>query len=212
MKHNITIRVESPLHLGTGGADVNLDAEVAQDAFGTPYFPAKRFRGMLYISALEVYEMFALCDAPVFDQATLAALFQRAPDAPVYLIIHDFHLADYANICAGWAYLQKQYAAFITPADVLESYTSVRYQTEIDSVTGVAKDTSLRNIRVVESGIQFVGSIEIVNGTAEHDKIVALALKNLTDAGMKQSRGFGRITCMMDETLQATVDVVLRKG
>ena len=51
------IKALSPLHLGSGQADVNVDAEVIHDDAGLPYFPAKRFKGLLYESALEVAEM-----------------------------------------------------------------------------------------------------------------------------------------------------------
>ena len=57
---DVTIEVLSPIHLGSGQADVNIDSEIVHDAFGFPYFPAKRFKGLLYESALEIREMFEL--------------------------------------------------------------------------------------------------------------------------------------------------------
>ena len=59
---DVTIKVETPLHLGSGQADVNLDAEIVHDAWGLPYFPAKRFKGLLFESAVEVFEMFTLAN------------------------------------------------------------------------------------------------------------------------------------------------------
>ena len=44
----------SPLHLGSGRADVNVDAEVLHDRTGLPFFPGKRLKGVIYESALEV--------------------------------------------------------------------------------------------------------------------------------------------------------------
>ena len=46
----IHIRTFSPLHLGTGYADIHVDADVVQDDVGLPYFPAKRLKGLLYES------------------------------------------------------------------------------------------------------------------------------------------------------------------
>ena len=58
MEIEVKIEVLSPIHLSSGQANVNVDAEVMHEANGLPYFPAKRFKGLLYESALEVTEMF----------------------------------------------------------------------------------------------------------------------------------------------------------
>ena len=57
MKLNFSVEVLSPIHLGSGQADVNVDADVIHDRYGMPYFPGRRFKGLLYESALEVREM-----------------------------------------------------------------------------------------------------------------------------------------------------------
>ena len=41
---SIEIKVLSPIHLGSGQAEVNIDSEIVHDAQGFPYFPAKRFK------------------------------------------------------------------------------------------------------------------------------------------------------------------------
>ena len=61
-KFDVTIKVESSIHLGSGQADINIDSEIVHDAYGLPYFPAKRFKGLLYESAVEIYEMFELAE------------------------------------------------------------------------------------------------------------------------------------------------------
>ena len=54
MKIEITVTVVSPLHLGAGTADINVDADIVHDEYGLPYFPGRRFKGLLYESAVEV--------------------------------------------------------------------------------------------------------------------------------------------------------------
>lgn len=44
----VTIETLTPIHLGSGKADVTIDAEIIHDALSFPYFPAKRFKGLLY--------------------------------------------------------------------------------------------------------------------------------------------------------------------
>ena len=50
---DIRTKVAMSLHLGSGQANVNLDAEIVHDEFGLPYFLAKRFKGLPYKSAVE---------------------------------------------------------------------------------------------------------------------------------------------------------------
>ena len=193
----VEIELVSPLHLSSGQADVNVDAEVIHDACGMPYFPAKRFKGLLYESALEIVEMSALSDCALLQQAEVDELFQHGQQSEEQIIVPDFHLKDYAAAKQDWEYLQARYPEFIQPEDVLEQYTSIRYQTEIDPDTGTAKEHSLHNMRVVESGLKFFGEIRILQGKQRHQEILALALQNLTNAGMKRNRGFGRLVCKM---------------
>ena len=66
----------SPIHLGSGAADVNLDADIIHDEFGLPYFPAKRFKGLLYESAVELEEMFELAGMPL-DETLVEDIFHH---------------------------------------------------------------------------------------------------------------------------------------
>ena len=211
-EYQVTIKTLGPIHLSSGQADVTIDAEIVHDACGLPYFPAKRFKGLLYESALELAEMFALCGEPVVDQPTVDELFQHGVDAGVCLILHDFHLPEHAAMQAELQYLEKKYGELIQPADVLAEYTSVRYQTALDE-HGIAARTSLHNMRVVDSGLEFCGSIELLGAAPRHEAALVLALRNLKAAGLKRNRGFGRIVCMIDnkETMDKMVQQALRK-
>ena len=196
---SFTLRVHtlSPLHLGSGQADVNVDAEVVHDEVGLPYFPAKRLKGLLYESALEVTEMNTPLGNGAEVRAELDALFQHGSQGEARLIIPSLYLAGYDDMKNEWQYLQRAYPEIFTATDVLEQYTSLRYQTRLDRETGTAADGSLHNMRVVEAGLDFEGEIEVIGGTERHFKLLALAFKNLTQAGVKRTRGFGCIDCLM---------------
>ena len=200
MKTKVEIKLLTPLHLGSGGADVNVDAEVVHDEYGLPYFPAKRLKGLIYESALEVLEMSKLSGSEFFAEQDLANLFKRTVDSSIDLIIHDFYLANYEEMAKSWAYLQDKYGDIVTAKDVLVEYTDLRYQTAIDD-KGITKEGSLRNLRVVDAGIVFEGNIEISGGSEVHDIILALALKNLRNVGAKRNRGLGNVECVLDENL-----------
>ena len=203
---DVTIKVESPLHLGSGQADVNLDSEIVHDAFGFPYFPAKRFKGLLYESAVEVYEMFQLAGMNTANLAEPEKIFNRISDdngkiSDVQIVVPNFYIypfETYSELCTEWKYLQEEYKEIFRPADVLQHFTSIRYQTKLEN--GIAFEKSLRNLNVLNSGVEFFGKLEILNCNDEVLNLMAFALKNLTAAGTKRNRGFGRVTCDFQNT------------
>ena len=192
----ILIEVSSPIHLGSGQADV------IHDEYGFPYFPAKRFKGLLYESALEVQEMFELSGF-TFESSIIEDIFHhhssnKGKVSEVQLIVPNFYLLPqekYQQFCQEWQYLQnpKYYGEIFRPSDILEIYTSLRYQTQL--IDGVAADGSLHNMRVLNAGLTFQGTLELINGIEKHLNFLALAVRNLTSAGLKRNRGFGKINC-----------------
>lgn len=193
----LKIKTLSPLHLSSGHADVVVDSEAAHDKYGMPIFSGRRLKGLLYESSLEVVGMKGM------ERYTplVAALFDR--DCSKYnhmsLIVSDCHLVpadEYALLCESWKYLQEQYKGIISPRDVLEEYTSIRYQTKMED--GIVVDGSFRNLRAVDENIEFYGQIEADELSKEAIELLALAVRNLRGAGMKRNRGFGRIICTME--------------
>lgn len=192
---SVRVTALSPIHLGSGKGDVTVDAEVAHDAYGLPYFPAKRFKGLLFESALEVVEIMG--GQPLFSVEDVRALFRHVEtkESEGQLILSSLRLENYDAVREEWAYLEEQYPEMFRPSDVLEQYTSLRYQTKINRKTRAAKDTSLHNMRVVDKGVVFVGKLTLENANENALPILALALRNLEHAGLKRNRGFGRIRC-----------------
>ena len=196
---DVTIEVVSPIHLSSGQANVNVDAEIIHDALGFPYFPAKRFKGLLYESALEISEMFALSGLDTKRLSPLEKIFHRHSSSDVQLIVPNFFMRpidEYEKFCAEWKYLLATYPEIFTPEDVLNSFTSLRYQTKLEN--GVAADGSLHNMRVLDAGIKFFGRVVVLNANEKVFNLLALAIKNLSAAGMKRNRGFGQIKCSAD--------------
>ena len=213
----VRVEIISPVHFGSGKGDVNIDAEVAHDVLGLPYFPAKRFKGLLYESALEVVEIMG--DSPLFSADEVRVLFrhgQKAMDTDsVQMVMSNLRLEDYGTLQEEWGYLQKTYPELLQPQDVLEQYTSLRYQTKIDPKTGIASDTSLHNMRVVDKGVVFIGRMDLKNGGEKERRILSLAIRNLERAGLKRNRGFGKIRCTLTQDGKnvggATIEAALRE-
>lgn len=197
----LTIRIEtlSPLHLGSGHADIHVDADVVQDDVGLPYFPAKRLKGLLYESGLEVAEMAEASGLPLFDKVALDTLFQRGCTGDTQLVMHNLYLENYAELHADLKYLEERYPSVFRPTDILDCYACLRWQTRIDRASGVAEETSLRNMRVIGKGTTFRGEIRFIGGDMDGLKILALAVRNLAWCGGKRTRGFGRIGCSLEQ-------------
>lgn len=202
MMKSFTIQIEtlSPLHLGSGQENIVLDADVVYDQYGMPYFPARRFRGLLYESAMEMEEM-SQAD-PIISHSRLVALFGHQDETASQLRISNFYLGKpdqpgntYEQLCQQWQYLQAAYPGIFTGEDILAEYTDMRYQTAIDFDSGTILEGSLHNMRVVWEGTTFFGTVEMESENPDNDLIFLLALKNLCHAGAKRNRGLGRIRC-----------------
>ena len=209
-----SVRVEalSPLHLGSGKADVTIDAEIVHDAIGLPYFPAKRFKGLLYESAMEVVEIMNV--RPLFTADDVRKLFRHGAEDEngTQLVVSNLRLEEYDTMREDWGYLQSRYPNLIQPQDVLEQYTSLRYQTKIDPKTRMAANTSLHNMRVADKGLVFVGKLKVQHASEKALRILALALRNLEHAGLKRNRGFGKIRCTLERNGEAVGSEIIEKA
>ena len=129
----------------------------------------------------------------------LDTLFQRGRGGVQQLVISNLYLENYDVLHADLLYLQKNFPSVFRPAYVLDQYASVRYQTAINPETGVAQENSLRNMRVLDAGLTFVGEIRILGGDKDCLRTLALAVRNLSQCGGKRTRGFGQIACTLTQ-------------
>lgn len=215
---DVAIKVEIPLHLGSGQADINLDSEIVYDSLGLPYFPAKRFKGLLYENAVEVFKIFDLAGISTKNILPPEKFFHRFSDdagkvSEFQITLPNFYLKDHLKLRADWKYLQKKYPEIFRPAEVLKSFSSVRYQTKLENV--IIVDGSLRNLNVLKSGEIFYGKCAILNSSRCVINLIALALKNLTAAGTKRNSDFGRITCTAkfeNDSVDGIIKKIFAKG
>ncbi len=196
---SLYIQLLSPIHLGSGQADVNVDAEIIHDDLGMPYFPARRLKGLLYESGLEIAEMAEASNLNLFTKQEWDELFQHDCIGRGQVDIPNLYLQNSGVMAAEWSYLENKYPEFFRKEDVMESYTTIRYQTKIDDETGTAVDSSLHNMRVLDEGLVFTGELSLQNGDLRSWEMLGLAVRNLTQAGLKRNRGFGRIACTLKQ-------------
>ena len=135
----------------------------------------------------------------LIDKEKWDTLFQRGRGGVQQLVISNLYLENYDVLHADLLYLQKNFPSVFRPAYVLDQYASVRYQTAINPETGVAQENSLRNMRVLDAGLTFVGEIRILGGDKDCLRTLALAVRNLSQCGGKRTRGFGQIACTLTQ-------------
>lgn len=195
-KFYIEVELLSPLQLGSGKADIILDSEAAHDKYGLPVFPGKRFKGLLYESALEMAE---ISGEAWFTKAEVDALFGRGEDDQPALRVDNLTLPGYEGLQEQWRELQRLYPGVFSSEELWQTYTDIRCQTAIDAESGTTVDGSLHNLRVVDAGIKFEGCLQLLRDMPKAEDIIAKALLNLRYAGAKRNRGCGRILCKLLE-------------
>lgn len=206
--YTLTIKLLSPTLLMSGQGDVNTDSTIVHDRYGIPYIPAKRVRGVLYESALEVAEMMELSNLNTFTIKDVNILFNRvneedgevAIDDNPRLSISNLVIPDYDTVARDIATLQnyKDCQQIFTKERILEEYTSMRYYTSIDPSTGAAMEGTLHNSRVLNKGCVFSGAIDVEQITDLERIILACAARNLSGIGGKRNRGFGQVECTIE--------------
>ena len=191
----VEVKLLSPLQLGSGKADVILDSEAVHDRYGLPYFPGKRFKGLLYESAIEMAE---ISNGSWFTKEEVDALFGHGSNDEVVMRIDNLTLNNYEKMQTQWKYLQTRFPRLFDKDALWESYTSVRYQTAINE-NGIADEGSLHNLRVVDvdANLKFTGSICLLQDVPKAQEILKKALMNLRYAGAKRNRGCGHIRCRL---------------
>lgn len=199
-KYKIKLELISPTLVGSGeGFGAIIDTDIVFDEVGIPFIPAKRIKGCLRDSAMEVREMF---DRSKIDfQLKINETFGmsgRENSTPIYF--SNLTIQDYEQNKKWLEYLisKKEYSNILSKDRVLETFTETRQQTAIGS-EGVALAHSLRTIRVLKSGLIFYGEIEIEPEDPEITNTLIFACSNFRHLGTKRNRGYGEIGCKLIE-------------
>jgi len=198
----ITVKLKntSPLILSTGESDSSyVDNQMAFDAFGFPFFSARRFKGLVVESAKEVKTMMDLAEFE--DIPTVESVFGTPKNESVCLF-SDLNIHNYDMNKEYMLWLSQESDGGINREFVIDAISSVRQQTAINQ-DGVSKDNSLRTIRVLNPGFTFKGIVEInlKKAPKNTETLLILALKNLHHVGLNRTRGFGDIECQVEKNL-----------
>lgn len=167
---------------GEGLASI-IDTDVCFDELGLPFVPGKRVKGILRESALELNSAGRTIDG--------LALFGR-PDQVEgsQFRLGNGYLEGYQE--ARQALLAARgdpaRSALLNAQSVIGCFTTIRSRTALEN--GVARDKSLRTMRVLNRGLIFVFEMDV---PAEAEKNLETICKVTRSFGESRTRGLGEI-------------------
>jgi CRISPR-associated protein Csx10 len=186
----LKIRTLSYLSVASGDRAGIIDVDLEHDEWGIPYIPARRIKGVLRESALEVCEMLDI------DPGIMTHIFGSRGEHDGTFYISNCYVSGYEDIRTLLLAVKKSRLSALR--DVLsqryisQCYTELRFQTAIDE-NGVAQDHSLRVTRVVKPYMEFSGHVNAALLSVAERALLYLGIRNLRRMGLKRNRGFGRV-------------------
>ena len=187
-KYRLKIQLLSDLCISDGGVyNSMVDTDCCHNEMGFPFIPAKRIKGCLRECALELNDWGK--NIPIrklFGEGERPEAGTGVKRAGVR--IGDAYLQDYSSMVREVAAHQDH--LLYHPQHVLNRFTSLRTQTAVSLLTGVADPHSLRTIRVINKGLTFIAEVEMPSVYYSH---LSDCCAVLTGMGVARTRGFGEV-------------------
>lgn len=191
MRKKLQIELKSDLCAGSGESLGSLiDTDICYDEYGFPYIPSKRLKGLIKEAFIE-YMDWKKDESLIKIKEELFGTEDSRNSGN--LRIDNAYLKNISSIENDIENIEEQYKKYLSKQRIVELNTDIRYQTAVDEESGVAKENSLRSIRVLESGNVFEAFIECDKEAEE--KILEKCIKLLTHMGNNRTRGLGEIKC-----------------
>ena len=182
------------------GVPGEVDAEVQHDDLGMPYFGARALKGVLAQECADL--LYALSQKSEKDRWWQAAamLFGRpgsSNDDAGALIVGDAQLPPKLRQAIAYAVIKTR---GISRSQVLASLTTVRKQTANSVETGAPMDQTLRAMRVVLRGTEFIAPLRFRTAVSEDAlALLAACVASLRRLGMGRNRGRGEVEAWLTD-------------
>ncbi len=172
-----------------------IDTDICFDKYGFPYIPAKRIRGCLRECAIELNDW--------DDTISEKILFGEAGNMNngALLRLGNAYIDNYDE---EREFVRKHEGHVVVhPQNVLGVYSYIRSQTSIDYETGIAKDHSLRTIRVANKGLVFVADVEVDDRYYGELERCCRALRHM---GVSRTRGMGEVKVSLQDSNEDSLE------
>jgi len=195
---------------GDGMAGV-VDQEVEHDSHGFPYLHGRTLKGLLSEAC---DSLTAALPAPGRWTAALQRLFGSAGSSPTTAGVWTFGDAVLPDDLRAVVAAQQHEAraggpSSLTPAMVLDSLTTIRQQTAIDTRSGTPEEGSLRAARVVRRELTFASRLTAPSAESDDLALLAAGALALRQLGSGRSRGRGRVRC---DLVNGQGETITREG
>lgn len=200
-KYQLKIKLLSDTTFGRGDGVAGLiDQEVEHDSCGLPFLRGRMLKGLL---SEECDNFIALLPDRLQWEKTACKLFGTLGSTlGTTGVVHvgDACLPEDLRQAIAYAIEDKDVPKDrrLNKADVLNSLTTIRRQTAIDSVTGVPDQGSLRSARVIVRELEFTA--DLIFEVEPTEKMIAMLLIGalaLRHLGSGRNRGRGHVKCTL---------------
>lgn len=195
MKKKLQIKLKSDLCAGSGeGLGSLIDTDICYDNYGLAYIPSKRLKGLIKEAFIE-YSDWAKneTNTEMFDRISKELFGIEDSNNSCNLKIDNAYLQNIDKIEDEIQRIEGRYQKYVSKQRIINLNTDIRYQTAVEQESGVAKENSLRSVRVLEAGNIFEAILECE--TEEELEIIKKCIKLVTHMGNNRTRGFGEIEC-----------------
>ncbi len=211
MKKKLQIKLKSDLCAGSGeGLGSLIDTDICYDNFGLAYIPSKRLKGLIKEAFVE-YSDWAKNEAnsEMFERISKELFGVENSNNSCNLKIDNAYLENADIIEDEIPKIEDRYQKYVSKQRIINLNTDIRYQTAVEQETGVAKENSLRSIRVLNSGETFFAILEC--DTEDESQILEKCVKLVTHMGNNRTRGFGEIECKLLDMEEENQEYVTHK-
>jgi hypothetical protein len=213
-RYQLQIELFSDTTFGRGdGVAGFIDQEIEHDRYGLPYLRGRTLKGLLSEECDNLIACLPESNQQHWSRVA-GQLFGKAGSG----------LETIAKVHFGDACLPLELQTVIayhikfkhfTPVEMLESLTTIRRQTAINTKTGVADEGSLRSLRVALRELSFTANLLIDSdsftpemGIEELLTLITVSAAALRYVGSGRNRGRGHVRC----TLMNEIGKPLSKG
>ena len=185
--YKLQIMLLSDALIGTAeGYGTIIDKDSVFDAVGLPLIPGKRVKGVLREQA-ELLKRIRMTTPNIDKLFGRSGMTNKNTET---LAVGNFKLCDYHANQRYMSYLISKGA--ITRAEIINCFTTLRMMTRIED--GIAADTSLRTVRVLNKGLVFYGEIALNSDYYDVFKDIFALTRRI---GSMRNRGLGHIQCTL---------------
>ena len=183
VKKILEIKLKSDLLCASGLGSANIiDIDVSLLDNGLPYIPGKRIKGILRDAFCEEK------DFGMFQGIEVSDIFGDIGGKFSTVKIGNAYIKGSDEITEYLSSPDQKFKNFLNNSTVTDYYSYLRTRTTVED--GVAKDGSLRSMRVIAKDNKFCCNIEMLKSEVDIINQVCKAVKHI---GMSRNRGLGEV-------------------